>query len=344
VATVAAALAAAAPAGATSQPVPGVVVYSAEEVLRLYVHFEGSQAVLDAPDGTQWPLVTAPGQAGLSNTGDGRYHAMPESEVCAALRGVDFPLSRVPAQVFILPYPRRDVPASAAGSGCLFLAPGVQEYGREEVHFVVTHELGHLVQAALLPDDDASGWNRYRELRGITDTNVYCAGAAHADRPHEIFAEDFRFLFGDDASRYSAGIENGSLELPTANPAVRAFFLGLAQGGSTSWVRSSGLSNGPNPFVSSTTITFDLASTSAAPSAPAGSSAAAQAPVRVRLAVYGVDGRIVRQLVDGKYLPGQYRVVFDGRDGAGVQLPRGVWFARLEAGSQVLVRKLVLSR
>ena len=37
----------------------------------------------------------------------------------------------------------------------------------------------------------------YLPLRGITDLNVYSDAAPHADRPHEIFAEDFRALFGN---------------------------------------------------------------------------------------------------------------------------------------------------
>ena len=55
--------------------------------------------------------------------------------------------------------------------------------------------------------DDADGWTRYRALRGIGGASVCNASAPHADRPHEIFAEDFR-PFGGDLANYSGTIEN----------------------------------------------------------------------------------------------------------------------------------------
>jgi hypothetical protein len=330
---------------AATSPVQGVTVHPAAEVLANYVTWNGSQAIFHAPDG-DWPLVT---DATQFSAGDGGFHPMPQAEVESALKGVSFPLDGITAEVFILPYPRRDVVASSASPGCLVLSPGVREYGREEVHFVVTHELGHVVQFVLMPDGDATDWARYRALRGISDAQTYSAGAEHANRPHEIFAEDFRFLFGDEAARYTGGIENTSLELPSARPAVRAFFTGLGRPATASLEQSAVLSNGPNPFIGRTVITFQVTSgaailTSSASPASDAAQAAAQTPVRVRLAVYGADGRMVRQLIDGTYLPGQYRVAFDGRTGAGTQLPPGIWFARLEAGNSVAVRKLLLAR
>jgi hypothetical protein len=334
-----------APASAATSPVAGVTVHTPEEVLARYITWDGAQATFHAPDG-DWPLITQPSSTSLANSGDGSFHPMPLAEVESALRGVSFPLNGITAEVFILPYPRRDVPASSAGSGCLVLTPGVREYGRNEVHFVVTHELGHIVQAALLPDGDLAGWARYRALRGITDAAQYSAGAEHSCRPHEIFAEDFRFLFGDEASRYSGTIENSTLELPTAHPEIRAFFTGLRPGAAASLEQPSVLSSGPNPFTSRTVLTFSVNSTSAGLQAasPAPDAASQAPPVRVRLGIYGADGRMVRQLVDASYVPGQYRVAFDGLDQAGSRLSAGVWFARLEAGSKVAVRKLLLTR
>ncbi|MBI5837901.1 MAG: hypothetical protein HZB25_11695 [Candidatus Eisenbacteria bacterium] len=322
-----------------------MIVHPASEVLERYITWNGSTPVFNSPDGYAWELVTSPQQAG-PNAGDGSFHPMDQTEVESALRGVRFPLGGVTADVFILPYPRREVPASSAGSGCLVLTPGVRAYSREEIHSVVTHELGHLVQAALLPDTDTEGWARYRGLRGISDVSVYFDGASHANRPHEIFAEDFRFLFGDAASRASGTIENPSLELPNVRPAVSEFLAGLHRPAAASLEAPGTLSNGPNPFTGRTVLTFSVSATSVGlrGSALPAAADAASAPVRVRLGVYGADGRLVRQLVEGEYVPGTHRVVFDGRDQAGQALPAGVWFARLESGSKVAVRKLILSR
>jgi hypothetical protein len=38
---------------------------------------------------------------------------------------------------------------------------------------------------------------------------------SHAQRPREIFAEDFRYLFGSDEAVFSGGIENDELSPPT---------------------------------------------------------------------------------------------------------------------------------
>src|SRR6185369_3380836 len=84
-------------------------------------------------------------------------------------------------------------------------------------------------QYQYMPDDAADLWSRYRALRGIEDER-YCAGAAHADRPHEIFAEDFRALFGDALSNYSGTIENQALRDPSAVTGLAAFIASLRGG------------------------------------------------------------------------------------------------------------------
>ena len=47
------------------------------------------------------------------------------------------------------------------------------------------------------------------------------------NRPHEIFAEDFRALFGGPTANYSGTIENPGLVHPGAVPGLAAFFLNL---------------------------------------------------------------------------------------------------------------------
>ena len=111
---------------------------------------------------------------------------------------MSYPLDGVAADVFILPYPRRAGLTSAAGPGLILLSPGVYALPREQQHAEFVHELGHVVQYARLPDADADVVETATAaLRGITDVGRLLAPTpAHADRPHEIFAEDFRALFG----------------------------------------------------------------------------------------------------------------------------------------------------
>jgi hypothetical protein len=83
----------------------------------------------------------------------------------------------------------------------------------------------------------------------------------------------------------------------------------------------------PNPFNPVTTITYG---------APADAS--------VRLAVYSVDGRLVRTLVDDQATAGYSTVVWDGRDDSGVEVGSGVYFCRMEADGFADVAKMVLMK
>jgi len=87
----------------------------------------------------------------------------------------------------------------------------------------------------------------------------------------------------------------------------------------------------PNPTRGAAVIAFRV---------PGGSGE--QSAVRLRL--YDARGRLVRDLVSGPMSPGLYRVAWDGRDDAGRRVPPGAYLYRLEAGGQMLSRKLILTR
>jgi hypothetical protein len=83
--------------------------------------------------------------------------------------------------------------------------------------------------------------------------------------------------------------------------------------------------NVPNPFNPSTAIRFSLSN-----------------PVPVRLYVFDAGGRLVQTLVDTRLGAGSHTVVWDGRDRTGNRVGSGIYFYRLEAGSFVESRKMVL--
>jgi len=85
------------------------------------------------------------------------------------------------------------------------------------------------------------------------------------------------------------------------------------------------MSSHPNPFNPQTTITYSLPG-----SGP------------VRMSIYDVSGRRIRSLVDDPNREGPHVVRWDGRDGRGVAVTSGVYFARLAFGNQVRSHKLVL--
>jgi hypothetical protein len=63
---------------------------------------------------------------------------------------------------------------------------------------------------------------------------------------------------------------------------------------------------------------------------------------RVSLKLYDVQGRVVRTLVDQDAEAGAFTAQWDGRADDGARMGRGVYFARLVAGSQTSEKKLVL--
>ena len=83
--------------------------------------------------------------------------------------------------------------------------------------------------------------------------------------------------------------------------------------------------NFPNPFNPSTTILFEL---------PHGG--------HVVLAVYALDGTLVRTLASGSLPAGRHTVVWDGRDESGSASASGTYFFRMSTGADQVVRKMQL--
>ena len=67
-------------------------------------------------------------------------------------------------------------------------------------------------------------------------------------------------------------------------------------------------------------------------------------PGRVQLAVYDVNGRLVRRLVDAERPAGTERVVWSGANETGARLGAGVYFVRLSGPGIQMSRKVILLR
>jgi hypothetical protein len=87
------------------------------------------------------------------------------------------------------------------------------------------------------------------------------------------------------------------------------------------------LPNRPNPFHPATTIAYELPRVA-----------------KVRLVVYDVSGKRVRELVGGTRPAGRHRVTWDGRDDDRRPVASGVYFYRITADAFVQTRKMVLLR
>jgi hypothetical protein len=116
------------------------------------------------------------------------------------------------------------------------------------------------------------------------------------------------------------GWSNGPVRAVT----LRAGELAVDAGGTLMPERFALDQNYPNPFNPTTTISFTL-------------------PQRevVRLSIYDLTGREVRTLVHALHAAGDHSLTWDGRNDAGLVLPSGVYFYRMEAGQYAVTRKLM---
>ena len=83
--------------------------------------------------------------------------------------------------------------------------------------------------------------------------------------------------------------------------------------------------NYPNPFNPETTINFSLSVESL-----------------LRIDIYNIKGQRVKSLVDDIYRPGEYSVIWNGKDDRGNELSSGAYFYRMQAGEYGSVKRMML--
>lgn len=81
----------------------------------------------------------------------------------------------------------------------------------------------------------------------------------------------------------------------------------------------------PNPFSTSTTIEFSLATTK-----------------HIKLSILNILGQEVKLLVNEKMNAGSHQVSWDGRNAIGNKVSPGIYFVRLESGAYKTIRQVVL--
>ena len=83
----------------------------------------------------------------------------------------------------------------------------------------------------------------------------------------------------------------------------------------------------PNPSAGWTTISFDVSKAS-----------------NVSLNIYSVAGELVRNVFTGKAKAGRNSVTWDGTNANGNEVPRGIYFCRIDSGSLSATGKIVLMK
>jgi hypothetical protein len=287
----------------------------------------------------RYRLVEDINDEAILNKGDGMFHPMNYEWVLQALEEIDLNGIAIDQdiEVFILPYPRYYPLSSSSCGKRIFLSPGVYEVIPYVVAFTVVHEFGHAFQHHYLPDEDVEGWRQYLTLRGIYEDPTYTCTADHMYRPKEIFAEDFRYLFGGEFATYTGSIENPDLLPPTFVQGLEPYMVSLVTGeyafdGGPTPNGPLAVSNYPNPFNPSTVITLRFGGDD-----PYGSH-------HVDISVYSVDGRLIKDLYKGTVTGDSHSVVWNGTDDRGNAVASGIYFYRVVSPGASINGKMLLLR
>ena len=316
-----------------------IKLFSPDDIMAMTERDQEGRLIFRLSDGMSYRLIENIFDPQIANVGDGSFHPVNVDWVIEALAKVNVAGASVDMQVevYVLPLPRSGILSSSASGERIFLSPGVREIDRYLVAFTVTHELGHVFQRRFAPEESGNAWGDYLKLRGIENGFIYAADAPHANRPAEIFAEDFRYLFGGSESRYSGGIENREIPLPDEVDGIEEYFAAflapamLAYHVPPSEV-SFALSNFPNPFNPSTTIRAVFNGR-----APANADA-------IDVSVYRADGSLVRHIRGGTISGDEFSVRWDGRNERGNAAPSGVYFYAVRAAGFRATGKMILAR
>ena len=82
----------------------------------------------------------------------------------------------------------------------------------------------------------------------------------------------------------------------------------------------------PNPFNPSTKIQFAIPQIE-----------------KVSIKVYDIQGKLIKNIVDHELMnPGSYQVKWDGTDLVGAKVASGIYFARMQAGSFMQTKKMMM--
>lgn len=138
-----------------------------------------------------------------TSSGSLKMQQVDAGEYAQALQQVSIPLDNIGSyQVYFLDRRLKDYTTAQALSfpdGSVVVFGTYYPLAQAKVHQLAVHELGHQVDFALMTP---ARWEEYRRLRGLTDSQKYDnASPVYENRPQEIFAEDFRLLFGGEQAR-----------------------------------------------------------------------------------------------------------------------------------------------
>ena len=304
-----------------------VTVYPSDLLASRLTSYGGDQ-IIPLDDGRYLSVITDVNDPAIYNKGDGVFHPFPEDKVIELLKEVSHPNMNMGVIVYLLPYPRRNVLVSSTSGNVIFLSPHVLDIHPLTCAYIVAHEIGHVFHNQYMPDGSGV-WSRYRSVRGITDEWIFSATSLHPYRPKEIFAEDFRVLFGGPEAAFGGRVENPELPSPLDVAGLAAFMKNIGGTPVATGPKVKATSY-PNPFNPETEIRIQI------PDQIVNSHG------RVTVKIFDVRGALVRELYSDIPIGDNLYVRWDGHDQRGNPVASANYFAMIQAGQARTSLKLVL--
>jgi hypothetical protein len=166
----------------------------------------------------------------------------------------------------------------------------------------------------------------YRSNAQISYPLLMQGFAAGVTTDYDCTFHTYFVINGDGVIRYRGGYSEAAIRNAIDGGLQN---LGVSSAGNVPAAGHRLLANHPNPFNPRTTIPFELA-----PGAGA---------AEVRLDILDLRGRLVATVGAGRFRRGErHRATWAGRDGAGRDLPSGVYLARLRVDGVLLTRSITL--
>jgi len=169
---------------------------------------------------------------------------------------------------------------------------------------------GMLPYIAVFPDSD-NGIYQYDGVAGNQYIGENCALRSQPDGYFVLMGFPLYFIYNDEAQNFmtqlldeigEVGVENCELEIMNYE-----------------------LSNYPNPFNPTTTISFSL-----------------PADQNIEIQIFNLKGQKVRKLIKGEFTSGEHSAVWDGKDDKGKTVSSGLYFYKLRTTEQVISKKMLL--
>jgi hypothetical protein len=166
----------------------------------------------------------------------------------------------------------------------------------------------------------------WREPYRILDTTSMCNALS------STYATDFSFIL-DSGGRGHAVFIGCLRQFMAQDDSLEVFYFGAPLSSVEDTVKAHRklsfelYQNYPNPFNQNTVIHYSLDATH---------------PIPTSLKIYNILGKEVRALVNTRQSPGNYTVIWDGKDNFGKEVASGIYFYLLQAGERKEGRKMLL--